>query len=53
MPVASPFMSRDHTAIVAGTGLVGGSVGMALRRDGWHVTGSEPDTRRARTAIEK
>ena len=52
MPVASPLMSRDRTAIVAGTGLIGGSVGMALRRDGWHVTGLEPDTQRARTAIE-
>jgi len=28
-------------AMVIGTGLIGGSVGMALRAAGWHVTGSD------------
>ena len=45
-------MARGRTAIVAGMGLIGGSVGMALRRGGWHVTGIEPDAARAQRAIE-
>ncbi len=45
-------MARGRNAIVAGTGLIGGSVGMALRRSGWHVTGLEPDDMRAKQALE-
>jgi prephenate dehydrogenase len=30
-------------AAVVGTGLIGGSIGMALRRKGWHVTGHDGD----------
>lgn len=44
-------MSQQRTAIVAGTGLIGGSVGMALRKAGWHVTGVEPDAEHAEAAL--
>ena len=44
-------MARTRSAIIAGTGLIGGSVGMALRKAGWHVTGVEPDSRRASSAV--
>ncbi len=44
-------MAPTRTAIVAGTGLIGGSVGMALRKAGWHVTGIEPDAERAEAAV--
>jgi prephenate dehydrogenase len=37
--------------VVVGTGLVGGSVGMALRRMGWHVTGRDLDPERAAQAL--
>ncbi len=36
---------------VVGTGLIGGSIGLALRRAGWHVTGSDHDPQRARHAL--
>lgn len=39
-------------AAVIGTGLIGGSVGMALRERGWHVTGSDRDEARAARALE-
>jgi prephenate dehydrogenase len=39
-------------AVVVGTGLIGGSVGMALRRLGWHVTGWDLDAERAELALE-
>ena len=36
-----------------GTGLIGGSIGLALRGRGWHVTGSRRATSgRARRALE-
>jgi prephenate dehydrogenase len=35
-----------------GTGLIGGSVGLALRARGWHVTGSDADPERAQRALE-
>lgn len=38
-------------AVVVGTGLIGGSVGMALRRLGWHVTGRDLDADRASQAL--
>ena len=43
-------MARTRSAIIAGTGLIGGSVGMALRKAGWQVTGIEPDPQRAAAA---
>ena len=43
--------SRRRAALV-GTGLIGGSVGMALRANGWHVTGTDRDDRSAARALE-
>jgi prephenate dehydrogenase len=39
-------------ANVVGAGLVGGSIGLALRAQGWHVTGRDVDGDRARRAVE-
>jgi prephenate dehydrogenase len=39
-------------AAVVGTGLIGGSIGLALRRGGWHVTGTDHDPARAARALE-
>ena len=39
-------------ALVVGTGLIGGSIGFALRRLGWHVTGRDDDHERAARAVE-
>jgi prephenate dehydrogenase len=39
-------------AAVIGTGLIGGSIGFALRRRGWHVMGSDRDQARATRALE-
>src|SRR5712664_269986 len=43
--------SRGRAAIV-GTGLIGGSIGLALRARGWHVTGTDRDEKRAARALE-
>jgi len=37
---------------VVGTGLIGGSIGMALRRQGWHVSGVDLDPVRAARALD-
>jgi prephenate dehydrogenase len=39
-------------AAVVGTGLIGGSIGLALRARGWHVTGRDDDPARAARALE-
>jgi prephenate dehydrogenase len=39
-------------AQVVGTGLIGGSIGLALRQRGWHVTGRDRDLARAERAAE-
>lgn len=39
-------------AAVVGTGLMGASIGLALRARGWHVTGRDNDPARARRALE-
>jgi prephenate dehydrogenase len=39
-------------AAVVGTGLIGGSLGLALRARGWHVTGADRDPARAERALE-
>ncbi len=39
-------------ALVVGTGLIGGSLGEALRARGWHVTGVDADPARAARALE-
>ena len=38
-------------AVVVGTGLIGGSIGLALRAAGWHVTGRDRDPQRANQAL--
>ena len=35
-----------------GTGLIGGSIGLALRARGWHVSGTDRDPGRAQRALE-
>jgi prephenate dehydrogenase len=40
-------------AVVVGTGLIGGSIALALRKQGWHVTGRDLDARRASQALEQ
>ena len=44
-------MTSPNRALVVGTGLIGGSIGMALRARGWHVTGRDRDDGRARQAV--
>lgn len=46
--MASPT-TPDRAAVV-GTGLIGGSIGLALRARGWHVTGYDADPDRAEQA---
>ncbi|HTZ07963.1 MAG TPA: prephenate dehydrogenase/arogenate dehydrogenase family protein [Acidimicrobiales bacterium] len=43
---------RARRAAVVGTGLIGGSLGLALRAGGWWVTGTDVDPDRARRALE-
>ena len=38
-------------AVIVGTGLIGGSIGLALRARGWHVTGRDLDPTRAERAL--
>lgn len=38
---------------LVGTGLIGGSIGLALRAQGWHVTGRDDDPTRAQAALER
>jgi len=49
-------MSSEHPggrrALVVGTGLIGGSLGLALRSRGWHVTGRDADPAREKRALE-
>jgi prephenate dehydrogenase len=40
-------------ALVVGTGLIGGSIALGLRRRGWHVSGLDADEERAREALER
>jgi prephenate dehydrogenase len=42
-----------RTATLVGTGLIGGSLGLALRRAGWHVVGTDRDPDRAAAAVER
>ncbi|HEX2047882.1 MAG TPA: prephenate dehydrogenase/arogenate dehydrogenase family protein [Acidimicrobiales bacterium] len=43
--------SATRRAVVVGTGLIGGSIGMALREQGWHVTGRDLDRARAEQGV--
>jgi prephenate dehydrogenase len=45
-------MTSPGRAQVVGTGLIGGSIGLALRERGWHVTGSDDVAARAARALE-
>ncbi|MCU1461558.1 MAG: tyrA [Acidimicrobiales bacterium] len=45
-------MTSPGRAAVVGTGLIGGSIGLALRARGWHVTGTDRDEQRAARALE-
>jgi prephenate dehydrogenase len=45
-------MTSPNRAAIAGTGLIGASLGMALRQRGWHVTGRDLDTGRSTRALE-
>jgi prephenate dehydrogenase len=42
----------SRRAAIVGTGLIGGSIGLALRRTGWHVTGHDGAPARAARALE-
>ena len=44
--------TAPRRAAVVGTGLIGGSIGLALRRAGWHVTGHDADERAAALALD-
>ena len=50
-PNNGPAGERPRAAVI-GTGLIGGSIGMALRRQGWWVSGTDRDTARAQRAVE-
>ncbi|MDE3206043.1 MAG: prephenate dehydrogenase [Acidobacteriota bacterium] len=43
---------RTNRAQIIGTGLIGGSIGAALRRQGWWVTGHDLDPARSARAVE-
>lgn len=44
---------RQRRAVVVGTGLIGGSIGLALRAQDWHVTGSDRNSDRAQQALAR
>ncbi len=44
--------SEAPRALIVGTGLIGGSIGLALRKQGWHVTGRDLDGERATRALD-
>ena len=46
-----PAAQGPRRALVVGTCLIGGSVALALRARGWHVTGDDADPERARAAV--
>lgn len=48
---ADPPAPAGRRAVVVGTGLIGGSIGLALRARGWHVTGRDADRARAERAL--
>jgi prephenate dehydrogenase len=50
-PAGGAEPENRSTAAIIGTGLIGGSIGMALRRQGWWVTGSDHDHARAERAL--
>ena len=52
LPPGGPAAPGDgRRAAVVGTGLIGGSIGLALRARQWHVTGTDADPARAAKAL--
>ena len=49
---AAPAGAARRRAVVVGTGLIGGSIGLALRARGWYVTGRDADPARAARGVE-
>jgi prephenate dehydrogenase len=47
-----PGVRPGRRAMVVGTGLIGGSIGLALRRAGWFVLGRDRDDDRVQRAVE-
>ena len=47
-----PRPPQPPRANVVGVGLIGGSIGRALRANGWHVSGSDQDDARTGRAVE-
>ena len=45
-------MSEARRAAIVGTGLIGGSIGMRLRQNGWHVSGVDDDQKAVERAHE-
>ena len=48
----APANEAPRRAGLIGTGLIGGSIGLALRAQGWHVTGSDRDEKMQARALE-
>ena len=46
-------LEGPHRATIIGTGLIGGSIGLALRKAGWIVSGIDPDARTEAEALER
>jgi prephenate dehydrogenase len=49
---ATPKATPTRRAVVVGTGLIGASIGLALRSQGWHVTGRDTDSSRLDAAVD-
>ena len=47
----APGPAAGRRALLVGTGLIGGSLGLALRRRGWHVTGRDHRAEQAQAAL--
>ena len=45
--------AAPRRAAIIGTGLIGGSIGLALRHEGWHVTGIDADPDSSERAIAR
>ena len=46
-------MTDAKQAVIVGVGLIGGSVGLALRDEGWHVVGVDLDAGRLADAVDR
>ena len=49
--MSEPSPARQRANVI-GVGLIGGSIGAALRRAGWHVSGTDEDAARTERALE-